>query len=196
MSSKNQVRDLFSSSATVRRFATAYKEEAAVSFRDQNLVSRKNFALRLLQNAVPTGSKILDVGCGAGVFTVELIQHGYDVWGIDLSEAMIKYVCETSGIQRFRVGDIENLEFADNTFDAVTCLGVIEYLDRDEAALREIWRVLKPGGKAVISTPNATCFFYHTDRMLAGLMAVARAPYLILEGWDGASGPPYLKTAQ
>ncbi len=118
MSSKNQVRDLFS--ASVRKFAVAYKEEAPVTFSDQNLVSRKHFALRLLQNAVPTGSKILDVGCGAGVFAGELIRHGYDVWGIDLSEAMIKYARETSGIQRFRVGDIESLEFADNTFDAVT----------------------------------------------------------------------------
>ncbi len=153
MSSKDQVRDVFS--ASVRKWAASYKEEAPVTFSDQSLVSRKNFALRLLQNGVPPGSKTLDVGCGAGVFAVELIQHGYDVWGVDLSEAMIKYTRETSGIQQFSVGDSERLEFPDNTFDAVTCLGVIEYLDGDEPALREMWRVLKPGGKAIIATPSA-----------------------------------------
>jgi SAM-dependent methyltransferase len=48
-------------------------------------------------------------------------------------------------------------------FDAVTCLGVMEYLNRDEPALREMWRVLKPGGWAVITTPSITCPFYHMD---------------------------------
>jgi ubiquinone/menaquinone biosynthesis C-methylase UbiE len=191
MSSKNQVRDLFSFSAMVTKFAAAYQGEAPTTFSDQHLVSRKNFALRLLQNAVPRGSKILEVGCGAGVFTAELMRHGYDVWGIDLSEAMIKYAQETSGIRRFSVGDMENLEFSDNTFDAVTCLGVIEYLERDEAALREMWRVLKPGGRAIISTPNASSPFYLTGRLLDGLMAPARPLYrLVRYRLRGKPQPP------
>ncbi len=53
----------------------------------------------------------------------------------------------------------------------------MEYLDRDEAALREIWRVLKLGGKAIISTPSASSPFYQTDRLLFGLIAPARPLY-------------------
>src|SRR5437016_13704249 len=50
--------------------------------------------------------------------------------------------------------------------------------------------------KAVISPPNATCFFYHTDCMLAGLMAVARALYRLVKCWNGTSVPHYQKPPQ
>jgi ubiquinone/menaquinone biosynthesis C-methylase UbiE len=82
---------------------------------------------------------------------------------MDVSEAMVKYAQEHYHPERFRTGDIEQMSFPDNTFDAVTCLGVVEYLNQDEPALREMWRVLKPGGWAIITTPSATCPFYYMD---------------------------------
>jgi SAM-dependent methyltransferase len=66
------------------------------------------------------------------------------------------------------VGDIEQIPFQDSAFDGVVCVGVLEYLEVDTNALREIGRVLKPGGTAVLSTPNAACPWRHVDRAVAG----------------------------
>src|SRR5260370_25436688 len=93
---------------------------------------------------------------------------------------MARYARARCGSNRFRVGDMERLPFPDDTFDAVVCLGVIEYLAADDRALREIWRVLRPGGTAVISTPSAISPLHHLDRLFAGLTEAARPfPHLL-----------------
>jgi ubiquinone/menaquinone biosynthesis C-methylase UbiE len=162
MSSKEHVEELFT--RTVSAWACFYNDPKPPTLNAQNLVSRMRFALEMLELKVPPGSQVLDVGCGAGQLVGELMRRGYEAWGADISEAMVAYAREHFGPDRFRAGDIEHLPFPDDTFDAVMCLGVMEYLNQDEAALREIWRVLKPGGRAVITTPSITCPFYHMDR--------------------------------
>lgn len=130
----------------------------------RNLSSRLAFALQLVQSVMPPGSKILDVGCGPGEIAAKLIECGYEVWGVDVAEPMILRARIRCGSDRFRVGDIESIPFPDSTFDAVVCLAVIEYLDSDEAALAQIRRVLKPGGRAVIAAPNAIAPLQNIDR--------------------------------
>jgi ubiquinone/menaquinone biosynthesis C-methylase UbiE len=161
MTSKNQVEELFTK--TVDQWARFYNDPKPLTLNAQNLVSRKRFALEMLETRVAPGSKVLDVGCGAGQLTAELIGRGYEAWGVDLSEAMVRYAREHYLSDRFQIGDIEQIPFPDNTFHVVVCLGVMEYLGRDEPALHEMWRVLKPGGRAIITTPSITCPFYHMD---------------------------------
>jgi ubiquinone/menaquinone biosynthesis C-methylase UbiE len=164
----------FSSPNVVRDWFEWYKQDEPVSLTIQNVLSRKRFALSLLEEAVAPGSRVLDAGCGAGAFAKELARRGYDVEGIDLSEAMVEAARKNVPSVRFHVGSVERLPFSENTFDAVTCLGVLEYLDGDEAALREIRRVLKPGGHAILGVPS-TSPIYYLDCMLQRLMR-ARAP--------------------
>jgi ubiquinone/menaquinone biosynthesis C-methylase UbiE len=179
MSSKKEVEAVFTK--TVTDWAGYYSGAVLpTTLQVQNLVSRKRFALTLLESSVHRGAKVLDVGCGTGDLVGELIQRGYNAWGLDLSEAMIRYARERHGRERFRVGDIEHIDSADNTFDAIMCLGVMEYLNKDEPALREIWRVLKPNGKAIITTPSVSCPFYHMDRLFGALISAARPIYRLL----------------
>ena len=175
MSSKGQVDELFT--RTVEDWARFYNDSKPVTLNAQNLVSRRRFALEMLEARVSPGSNILDIGCGTGHLAGELMQRGYTACGVDLSEAMVEYAREHYDRDRFRVGDIEQIPFPDNTFDAVMCLGVMEYLEKDEPALREIWRVLKPGGRAVITTPNIICPFFHMD-MTVLKMRVAARPFV------------------
>lgn len=172
MSSKGQVDELFTK--TVEDWARFYNDSKPVTLNAQNLVSRRRFALQMLETKVSQGSNILDIGCGTGHLAGELMQRGYAAWGVDLSEAMVEYAREHYNRDRFRVGDIEQIPFPDNTFDAVMCLGVMEYLEKDEPALREMWRVLKPGGRAVITTPNIVCPFFHMDMAVLKMRKVAR----------------------
>jgi ubiquinone/menaquinone biosynthesis C-methylase UbiE len=179
VSLKEGVKDFFNE--RVSDWAANYSNVKPRMLLAQILISRRQFAMEMLEASVPQGSKVLDVGCGTGAMAAELIRHGYEVWGLDIAEAMVRYVQERFGQGGFRVGDIENIPFADNTFDTVVCLGVLEYLDADDPALREVWRVLKPGGRAVLSTASAIRPFYHMDRILAGLMAAARPLYRVVK---------------
>lgn len=105
-------------------------------------------------------ARVLDLGCGPAIISSDLLEISEQVYGIDLSEDMIRNAkrrfCGTCDEPRvfFSVGDAENLDFPDHFFDAVICLGVLRYLDSPERGLREIYRVLKPKG-VLVST------FYH-----------------------------------
>jgi len=90
-------------------------------------------------------SRILDAGCGSGLTAAKLMQRGYAVWGIDLTEPVIRQARELCGTDQFGVGDIEHIPFEDNTFDGVASLGVIEYQESDEPALREFTECSVPG---------------------------------------------------
>jgi ubiquinone/menaquinone biosynthesis C-methylase UbiE len=168
-------------SERVSEWASLYDEPEPRTLGARNLLSRQRFALEMVETGVSGASKILDAGCGTGEMAEQLIRRGHEVWGLDISEPMIRYARERCGLSRFQLGDIEHLPFRDNTFDAVVCLGVLEYLDTDERVLSELLRVIKPGGRAVISTPNAICPLYHVDRALFGLTAAARPLYYFLK---------------
>ena len=188
-SSKQQVRSLFSERAA--EWATNYSDVEPRTLGAQNLISRQRFALEMVETAAPRASKVLDVGCGTGEMAAKLMRLGYEVCGVDLAEPMIRHARDRYGPDRFRVGDIEHIPFRDNTFDAVVCLGVIEYLATDEQALREIWRVLKPGGSAVVATPSAISPLHHIDRVLVGLMAIARPLYHLVKYRLRGRRPPF-----
>lgn len=98
-----------------------------------------------------TNLNILDVGCGTGLNMKYLAQYGA-VTGADLSSMALSF-CRQRGHTRLINAPIEHLPLADNAFDLVTALDIIEHLDDDVAGLREIARVLKPGGRAVILVP-------------------------------------------
>ena len=167
MSTKEQVTDLFTQ--TVDDWARFYDDPKPPTLTAQNFVSRRRFAIQMIEARLPKGSKILDVGCGTGHLAAELARRGYQTWGTDLSEGMIQYARTHYNPDSFQVADIEKIPFPDGTFDGIVCLGVVEYLASDGPALSEIHRVLKPGGFAVITTPSSICPFFYIDRSIIRL---------------------------
>jgi len=100
------------------------------------------------------GLKVLEIGCGLGTDGAQFARAGADYTGIDLTEASIELArkrFELFGLKgEFRVADAEQLDFADDTFDLVYSHGVLHHTPDIEAAVREVHRVLKPGGRAVV----------------------------------------------
>ncbi|MER3501143.1 MAG: methylase [Candidatus Fervidibacterota bacterium] len=94
---------------------------------------------------------ILDLGCGTGGSFALLRRWGMVV-GLDPSEVALQFARQR-GIKALVQGDGHFLPFANERFDLVAVLDVLEHLDDDERALREIWRVLKPGGAMVFTVP-------------------------------------------
>jgi len=104
-----------------------------------------------------TGKRALDVGCGKGRFA-RVFQERYpqaEMWGLDISEEMLKYV--PAGI-RTRAGSMTALPFEDGWFDAAYATESLEHAVEIDVAVREICRVVKPGGRIAIIDKNAAQF--------------------------------------
>ena len=109
-----------------------------------------------LQRFQSTG-KLLDVGCGAGFFLDAARSRGYNVAGLDLSPVPASYAREQLGLD-VTVSSLYELGAATNAFDAVTIFQTIEH-DPDPAALcGELYRIVKPGGVVMVTTPAADGF--------------------------------------
>lgn len=103
---------------------------------------------------LPPRSAVLEVGCGDASFTQELVKYSPDVTAIDISAAQIaENSHQFTGIT-FRQCDVaERLPFADETFEAIWCSEVLEHLFDPAFALREMRRVIKPGGRLLVTVP-------------------------------------------
>jgi SAM-dependent methyltransferase len=98
--------------------------------------------------------RVLDVGMGGGRLCVALAELGWEVSGVDPSEAMVALARSRLADAELVVGRAESLPFPDGSFDAAAALGSLEYAADLDAALREIARVLRRQGRAVLSWPN------------------------------------------
>ena len=96
--------------------------------------------------------RILDVGCGTGANLMLLSEFG-EAEGVDISPDALAF-CRERGLDRVRLGAAESLPFAAGEFDLVTALDVVEHLDDDLAGLREMHRVLRPGGRILLFVPT------------------------------------------
>jgi ubiquinone/menaquinone biosynthesis C-methylase UbiE len=108
------------------------------------------FSRRLHEFDRFTGQKVLDVGCGNGYVLSRYAGAGANVYGVDITGTAIELTKRRFEFLHlegdFRVADAEHLPFADQTFDCVTCMGVLHHVPDTERSVAEIRRVLKPGG--------------------------------------------------
>ena len=102
------------------------------------------------------GERILDVGCGTGIFTADVLKSGAWVTGIDLSASMLSRAIERGG-DKFAglCADMCALPFADNSFDRIFSMTAIEFVADAGKAIAELNRVVKPGGRVVVTSLNS-----------------------------------------
>ncbi len=142
---------------------------------------RRDVALGLIQKQnLSGGCPILDIGCGAGVLTVELARRGYRVNAIDAVPAMValtKKNAVEAGISDHvsaETGDAHNLAFKSAAFDCVVAMGITPFLHSLPEALKEISRVIKSGGLLVINSDNRWRLTRVLDPLLSPLTAWLR----------------------
>ena len=115
----------------------------AGSYTDRNLI------------APYLASPLLDVGCSYGVFAEYCVRElGLDVKGVDPSSTAIGEAARLLPEGDFRTGVAESLPYPDGTFQTVVSIEVVKHLLRPELFFSEAFRVLRPGGRLIVQTPN------------------------------------------
>ncbi|HEV7860909.1 MAG TPA: methyltransferase domain-containing protein [Pyrinomonadaceae bacterium] len=140
-----------------------------------------DFANMAVTLALPTGSRILDVGCGSGWLSEYFARLGYDVTGIDISPALIEMARErlqnvpygvdreTPLRYRFLAHDIESA-LLDETFDAIICYDALHHFEDERAVLRNLAAMLEDGGTLFVLEGERPPAGSATEKELRGVM--------------------------
>jgi ubiquinone/menaquinone biosynthesis C-methylase UbiE len=159
-----------------------YRREGVLEFIHQE---RQRIMLGLVDTlGLPCGTRVLEIGCGAGFAAVELAKKGYVVDAIDSVPVMVDLTrmhatqSAVDGTVRSNFGDIHNLDFLDETFGLVVAMGVLPWLRHTEKPLHEMSRVLQHGGYLVLNVNNrwGICSFLDplTNPVLMPIKRIAR----------------------
>ncbi|MCH7808535.1 MAG: class I SAM-dependent methyltransferase [Planctomycetes bacterium] len=155
--------------ATIRSEEYSDWERNAEFYRadDHSLLMEKLAARRERYYGIRTGQRVLDIGCGTGATVSRLRARGVDAVGIDFAPAMVEAAHREYALEdHVHCAEATNLPFASSSLDAVLANGVFHHLavqGRLGDALREIHRVLKPGGRL--------CCFDRNGSVISGIMS-------------------------
>jgi len=147
-----------------------YKDVKPASSDKKNCPARTkatNFFIGLID--LKPGKKLLDIGCGDGLFLSALEDKGLDLWGIDISRKITEVAKKrVSKPEQIICKEAGQLPFSDKEFDYITAWGVVEHFPDIAAILREIRRVMKDGAEAIIMVPNAYYYKFIWDTLRQG----------------------------
>ena len=139
----------------------AYRGESALGYLSY-LAERESFidyfqkVLKELKDFCPQlGGKVLDIGCSFGFFLKVAQEAGWQIYGLDLSPTPVEQAKRKLRVKTIYNKSIEEAKFQANFFDLVTVFQTIEHVVDPEKFLKEIKRVLKPGGVVLLTTPDA-----------------------------------------
>ena len=117
------------------------------------LHERHVMAYQIALDRVEAGWKVVEIGHGDG-YGLNMLAQKVDIVGLDIDPSIVEYARKKYGKQYFQQYDGEHIPYDDHTFDAACMFQVIEHVVDDVTLMAEIRRVLKPGGFAILTTPN------------------------------------------
>ncbi len=100
-----------------------------------------------------TPGRLLDIGCGAGHLLNRIRQLGWEVEGIDFDESAVKQAQNLYNLKAY-TGDLKDIVYPSDNFDVITLKHVIEHIPDPAELLKECYRILKTGGRLIMTTPN------------------------------------------
>lgn len=140
---RQRMREFYETSETYKELLAAHDEAYLRHY------------VTLVIRYAPSNAKILDLGCGNGISARLLNQANYDVVGTDISSLFLEEARNWENPKlRYQVCDVLELPFDNESFDVICSNELIEHLPDVETALKEMIRVVRKGGKVVLSGPN------------------------------------------
>jgi len=165
---------------------------------EQDRYQRQPFMEAAVGFARYPARKLLEIGCGLGTDLFQFARQGARVVGLDLTVRGVSLARRRFRMEdvpgEFLTGDAENLPFADGQFDVVYSFGVLHHTPDTGKAFREIHRILKPGGEAVVMLYHSHSTHYYLGYPLAMLSRVRRGKRLVgrseyFRVYDGEGNP-------
>jgi SAM-dependent methyltransferase len=175
---KDYVRDYFDRNAE-RWVEAAYAGDSRFPVGPE----RVRLALEGVAPAFRDGAALLDLGCGGGQLCLAAAELGWRVTGLDVAPAMVeeaRALCAGHEVE-FVVGSFEESGLGDASVDAVTALGLIEYLPDDRTLFAEAGRLLRPGGRFAVSCRNRLYNLMSANRYTSRELARGEASLLLSE---------------
>jgi arsenite methyltransferase len=148
-------------------FDESVGEQLEVVYRTRDILRRRRLVHETL--AAQPGERILDVGCGPGFYAAELLDAvgpNGSVTGIDASPAMLAIAAQRTEAHpnvAFHEADVTSLPVESEDFDAAVSVQVLEYVDDVPAALGEMYRALRSGGRVVLWDVDWTTLSWHSE---------------------------------
>lgn len=176
---KEQVHDFWNDAACGVELYLDTTDRAGYERQAERRYQLEPFIVELAKFSETSGERVLEIGVGLGADHKRFAEAGADLFGIDLTPRAVDHTSRRLGLfglrSRLAVGDAEHLEFADEFFDVVYSWGVLHHSPDTPRAVREVFRVLRPGGTARV-------MIYH-KWSLVGLMLWARYAGLRIRPW-------------
>jgi len=173
--------------------AVATYDSAADHFDDEPLTFWKRIGRHtVIHLGLPPGANVLDVGCGTGASALPAAQavgpNGH-VLGVDLSARLLEHArtkATAYGLKNveFRLADMTALGFPDDHFDAVISVFSIFFVPDMEGLVRELWRMVRPGGKLAVTTWGPRIFEPAYSRWLAAVQRERPDLHSAFNPWD------------
>jgi SAM-dependent methyltransferase len=139
-----------------------WRDSVAVRLEDRAYEGRRLARFERAVGRAVSGARVLDVGCGTGGFSVLAEAAGAEVWSVDASPEAAALAASRMAGGRVVVATAESLPLASASFELVYCYSTLEHLGDAARAVREMVRVLRPGGRLYLHTPNRWgCFEGH-----------------------------------
>jgi 2-polyprenyl-3-methyl-5-hydroxy-6-metoxy-1,4-benzoquinol methylase len=143
------------------RFYEYYAAESATPATERRFRVLRDHLLAAYDRPAGTKLDMLDIGCGAGTFSILWAELGHRVTGIDINEPLIdlarKRAREAGHDIAFKVASATELPFPDRSFDVVCSPELLEHVQNWTQCIAELTRVLRPGGMLYLSTTNRLC---------------------------------------
>ncbi len=131
-----------------------WTRDSDVSDHDVTTPERKRRLLQTLNKYCKPGETVLDLGCGGGKFTAWMAEAGFEVQGMDISKKAVDMAQRSFPDGNFKILNPDgSIPAEDQSFGAVWCSEVIEHIVEVDDFLKEIRRVMKPGGILILTTP-------------------------------------------
>ena len=198
MSWKDDVRKRFSVTTDAKKWDQMYEQDTEKL--DEHIFRlRRDFTVDFIVNNYDERAKLCDLGCGAGPVIFQMLSRGYDMVGLDYSGDMLGNAANRLSAGQIRNkplinGNCELLPFGDSIFDCVVCLGVISYVENYENIIKEIFRVLKPGGTVLVSFRSK--YNLIMNDLIVSLLSLAKKVLFMGEKKNGFEIGQYLSARE